>query len=106
MKTISVRELRNDSGRVLREVEAGESFTITSNGRPVADISAHRPTRPRGVPLGQALGALSRTGPHDAEAFRRDVQERMDDDEPVDPYERWDRQRAEQEQQRSRTGRG
>ena len=44
MKTISQREMRNDSGLVLREVEAWETFTVTRRGAPVAQI----------VPLGSA----------------------------------------------------
>jgi len=38
MKTIPHRELRNQSGRVLREAEAGQLFTITIDGRPVARL--------------------------------------------------------------------
>lgn len=38
MRTIPQRELRNDIGRVLREVEAGERLRITVDGRPVADL--------------------------------------------------------------------
>ncbi|MDF1488360.1 type II toxin-antitoxin system Phd/YefM family antitoxin [Tessaracoccus caeni] len=38
MKTISQREMRNDCGAVLREVEAGESFTVTRRGVPVARL--------------------------------------------------------------------
>jgi antitoxin (DNA-binding transcriptional repressor) of toxin-antitoxin stability system len=30
--------MRNDSGLVLREVEAGETFTVTRRGAPVAQI--------------------------------------------------------------------
>jgi prevent-host-death family protein len=36
--SISHRELRNDSGRILREVQAGQSFIITNNGQPVAAL--------------------------------------------------------------------
>ena len=36
MKTISHRELRNDSARILREVQAGESMEITNHGEVVA----------------------------------------------------------------------
>lgn len=32
MKTIPQRELRNDSGRILAEVAAGETIEITNNG--------------------------------------------------------------------------
>jgi prevent-host-death family protein len=38
MRSIPQRELRNDIGRVLREVEAGESIEVTVDGRPVARI--------------------------------------------------------------------
>ncbi|HXO40244.1 MAG TPA: type II toxin-antitoxin system prevent-host-death family antitoxin [Thermoanaerobaculia bacterium] len=38
MKTIPHRELRNQSARVLREAEAGQLFTITVDGRPVARL--------------------------------------------------------------------
>ncbi len=39
MKSISQRELRNDSARVMREVQRGESFRVTSRGTPVAILS-------------------------------------------------------------------
>ena len=35
---ISQRELRNESGKILRAVEAGEEFVITNRGRPVARL--------------------------------------------------------------------
>jgi prevent-host-death family protein len=38
MRTISQREMRNESGQVLREVEEGQSFTVTRRGTPVARI--------------------------------------------------------------------
>ena len=38
-RTISQRELRNDSGAILREVQAGQTIIVTRNGVPVA-ISA------------------------------------------------------------------
>lgn len=38
MESISHRELRNQSAKVLRAVAAGESYTVTNNGRPVAKI--------------------------------------------------------------------
>jgi len=36
LRTISHRELRNDSGRILRDVQEGEAFLITNAGKPVA----------------------------------------------------------------------
>jgi prevent-host-death family protein len=38
MKTISHRELRNNSAKVLREVENGESVAITNRGEVVATL--------------------------------------------------------------------
>jgi prevent-host-death family protein len=37
-ETIPQRELRNQIGSVLRRAERGEHFTITVNGRPVAEL--------------------------------------------------------------------
>ena len=39
-RTISQRELRNDSGAILREVQAGQTITVTRNGVPVAELRA------------------------------------------------------------------
>jgi len=38
MSTIGVRELRQNASGVLREVESGETATVTVAGRPVARI--------------------------------------------------------------------
>ena len=45
MRTISQRELRNDSAAVLRKVAQGESVRVTTRGTPVALVSpiADRP---------------------------------------------------------------
>jgi prevent-host-death family protein len=37
-RTIPQRELRNNVSEVLRAVEAGETFTVTVRGRPVARL--------------------------------------------------------------------
>ncbi|MCL1899308.1 MAG: type II toxin-antitoxin system prevent-host-death family antitoxin [Promicromonosporaceae bacterium] len=36
---IPQRELRNNSGEILRRAEAGEEFVVTTNGRPVAKVT-------------------------------------------------------------------
>ena len=41
MKTIAQRTLRNESGEILRQAEAGERFVITVHGRPVAVLSPY-----------------------------------------------------------------
>lgn len=43
MTTIPQKELRNNVGDVLRRAEAGEEFTVTVAGRPVARLGPARP---------------------------------------------------------------
>ena len=43
--TITQRELRNNSADVMRRLQAGESFTLTSNGRIIGSLTpAAQPT--------------------------------------------------------------
>jgi len=42
MKTIGQRELRNDNARVIRDIEDGETYTVTRRGVPVAQIGPVR----------------------------------------------------------------
>ncbi|MCZ8132973.1 MAG: type II toxin-antitoxin system prevent-host-death family antitoxin [Steroidobacteraceae bacterium] len=70
-RTVSQRELRNDSGAVLREVESGRSVIITRNGTPVAEL---RPLGPRRFVPREALAQAARSAPRiDAVRFRADV---------------------------------
>lgn len=45
MPEIPQKQLRNEIGDVLRRAEAGEEFTITVSGRPVAKLGPIRPDR-------------------------------------------------------------
>jgi prevent-host-death family protein len=58
MTMIPQRELRNDISSVLRRAENGESFTITVNGRPVAEL---RPLRQSGLRRASLDAILTRT---------------------------------------------
>ena len=60
MTTIPQKELRNSVGDVLRRAEAGERFTITVAGRPVAELG---PTARRCWVGGPALEAVFDTPP-------------------------------------------
>lgn len=64
--TIAQRDLRNDSARILREVEAGASFVVTVRGRPVARLVPERAGHePRVfVPLDEALPIIEKTRKH------------------------------------------
>jgi len=71
-RTISQRELRNDSGEIMRALDRGEEFIVTRNGVPVGEL---RPARRRFVTRALLLEAF-RTAPHvDADRFRRDLDE-------------------------------
>lgn len=58
MATIPQKELRNNVGEVLRRAEAGEEFTVTVAGRPVAHLG---PVRPRQWVRGPALQRIWQT---------------------------------------------
>ena len=49
MTEIAARELRNRTADVVRLVAAGEQVTITSRGRPVAELIPVRPVRRRPI---------------------------------------------------------
>lgn len=70
-RTITQRELRNDSAAVLREVQAGHTLTVTRNGTPVAEL---RPIPLRRFVPRAALAAAAALAPRiDAARFRADL---------------------------------
>jgi prevent-host-death family protein len=70
-RTITQRELRNDSAAVLREVQAGQIVIVTRNGVPVAEL---RPIQPRRfVPRAVIAEAAARAPRLDARRFRADL---------------------------------
>lgn len=70
-RTISQRELRNDSAAVLREVQAGRTLVVTRNGVPVAEL---RPVPPRRfVPRAVIADAALRAPTIDRARFRADL---------------------------------
>ncbi|MDZ4269298.1 MAG: hypothetical protein U1D00_27060 [Mycobacterium sp.] len=44
-KQITQRELRNNSGDIMRQLDQGEWFVVTRNGVPVGELSPLRPHR-------------------------------------------------------------
>ena len=58
METIPQKELRNNVAEVLRRAEAGEEFTITVAGRPVAQLG---PTQRRRWVTGRDLARVWET---------------------------------------------
>jgi len=77
-KTIAQRELRNDNAKVIEAVAAGESFVVTRNGVPVAELRPIQQTRRTFVPTAE-LAVLTATGPRiDRERFREDLDRVVD----------------------------
>lgn len=77
IREIPQRELRNDAGRVLREVAAGRPYRITVDGRPVADLV---PIEGRRRFVAQAeVDQILRSAPLDRE-FTADVAGALDEE--------------------------
>ncbi len=70
-REITQRELRNDSGEIMRALDRGESFVVTRNGVAVGELVSLR--RRRFVPAEAAVAAMSGAAPVDVERFRADV---------------------------------
>lgn len=77
-REITQRELRNDSGEIMRKLDEGETFIVTRNGVPVGELTPLR--RHRFVPA-EAAVALFRTAPAvDALRFRSDLDQVVSQD--------------------------
>ena len=67
-QTITQRELRNDSGEIMRRLDKGETFIVTRNGTPVGELT---PLRRHRFVSADAIVAMFRNAPAiDAERFR------------------------------------
>lgn len=75
---ISQRELRNDSGRIMRALAAGETFIVTSNSQPVGEL---RPLRRLRFVDAQLVCEVFRAAPPiDSRTFRDDLDASADQD--------------------------
>ena len=74
---ISQRELRNNSGEIMRALDRGEEFIITRNGQPVGEL---RPVRRRFVARAALLAAFRGAPPIDARRFREQIDSILDAD--------------------------
>ncbi|MFI1193928.1 type II toxin-antitoxin system Phd/YefM family antitoxin [Micromonospora sp. NPDC020750] len=72
-REITQRELRNDSGAIMRGVERGESFTITRNGTPIGRLIPIR--RRTFVPRAEVVAAFATAPVLDPATFRADLDE-------------------------------
>lgn len=77
-RIITQRELRNDSGEIMRALDRGEAFVITRNGVAVGELL---PVRERTfVSADSAIAAFSRAPRIDRKRFRRDIDAVADQD--------------------------
>jgi len=70
-REITQRQLRNDSGDIMRGLDRGESYVVTRNGVPVGELRPIR--RSRFVSADLVIGAFANAAPVDAARFRDDV---------------------------------
>ena len=73
---VSQRQLRNESGEIMRALDRGESFIVTRNGIPVGEL---RPlTQRRFVSLDEVVEMFAGAPHIDYERFRADVDAILD----------------------------
>ncbi|TLH73251.1 type II toxin-antitoxin system prevent-host-death family antitoxin [Mycolicibacterium cosmeticum] len=75
MDAVTVRELRNSGGDVLRRVEHGERIVITRDGTPVAEL---RPLPRSSAGPAELIRRRKNFPPVDPDAFRRDIDNLID----------------------------
>jgi len=77
-KVIAQRELRNQNAAIIAAVVAGQSFVVTRNGTPVAELRPVAPGRSTFVTR-DAVAEAAAGGPHiDAAAFQGDLDRVVD----------------------------
>jgi antitoxin (DNA-binding transcriptional repressor) of toxin-antitoxin stability system len=77
-REISQRELRNQSGDIMRALDRGEAFIVTRNGVPVGEL---RPIGPRRfVGADAAITAFDNAAAINSRRFREDVDAVLDQD--------------------------
>jgi prevent-host-death family protein len=70
-REITQRELRNQSGEIMRNLDEGESFVVTRNGVPVGELVPLR--RHRFVAAETAVAMFRAAPPVDYARFRADL---------------------------------
>jgi prevent-host-death family protein len=77
-RRITQRELRNESGRIMRALDRGKSFIVTRNGVPVGELV---PLRKRiFVPAEDVLAAFGGAPSVSYARFRQDIDALLDQD--------------------------
>lgn len=79
---ISQRDLRNNSGQIMRALDRGEVFIITRSGVPIGEL---RPMRRPFVGRAAVAAAMAGAPPIDARRFRDAVDAMLDQDAEPQP---------------------
>ncbi|MFY9586008.1 MAG: type II toxin-antitoxin system prevent-host-death family antitoxin [Actinomycetota bacterium] len=75
---LTQRELRNNSGEVMRALDDGEDFIVTRNGKPVGELRPYK--RRQFVPRDVLIDALKDAPSIDYEELRADIDRYVDQD--------------------------
>ena len=75
MDSVSVRDLRNNGGRVLQRVAGGETLTVTMDGEPIAEL---RPVPGRALSATTLLTRWRHLPPVDHHQLRADLDRVLD----------------------------
>ncbi len=77
-RNISQRELRNESGKIMRALDRGDEFVVTRNGVPVGELT---PMRRRKIARLEDVIETFRGSPRiDFKRFRKDLDAVVDQD--------------------------
>jgi prevent-host-death family protein len=77
-KTIAQRELRNDNAKVIEAVTAGETFVVTRNGEPVAELRPIRAGRRVFISRDEVATLAAASVRIDRRRFRADLDQLID----------------------------
>ncbi len=70
-RTITQRELRNESGEIMRRLDEGETFIVTRNGTPVGELTPLR--RHRFVAADTVIAMFHNAPAINSERFRAEL---------------------------------
>ena len=77
-RTIAQRDLRNDNAKVIDAVAAGETFVVTRNGEPVAELRPMRAVRRTFITRDEVAALASTAVRIDHRQFRADLDRLID----------------------------
>ena len=77
-KIIAQRDLRNDNAKVIDAVTAGETFVVTRNGQPVAELRPIRSARRTFITRDEVASLAGAAVRIDHRRFREDLDRLID----------------------------